>query len=210
MGGTETIREILDDLTDPRPFPGRLRQLAETFQADADAYRAGAYKEMALRSDFLNPLLEELGWDPLNKRGTTYSEREVIQEDQLTIDGKAKAPDYAVQTSGKRRFFVEAKRPLVNIATDRAPAYQVRRYCWTANLPYGLVTDFEEFAIYDCRQAPAVGDSAAVGRVAYFTLGSLEENWPLLDGMFARHNVTQGILDLLASEATAPAGTSPI
>jgi len=99
---------------------------------------------------------------------------------------------------------------LVNIATDRAPAYQVRRYCWTANLPYGLVTDFEEFAIYDCRQAPAVGDSAAVGRVAYFTLGSLEENWPLLDGMFARHNVTQGILDLLASEATAPAGTSPI
>ena len=210
MGGTATIREILDDLTDPRPFPGRLRQLAETFQADVDAYRAGAYKEMALRSDFLNPLLEELGWDPLNKRGTTYSEREVIQEDQLTIDGKAKAPDYAVQTSGKRRFFVEAKRPLVNIATGRAPAYQVRRYCWTANLPYGLVTDFEEFAIYDCRQAPAVGDSAAVGRVAYFTLGSLEENWPLLDGMFARHNVTQGILDLLASEATAPAGTSPI
>lgn len=210
MARSASISEIVAGLVDPRPYPDRLKRLVETFQADAAAYRAGSYKEMALRSDFLNPLLDELGWDPLNRRGSAYSEREVIQEDRLTVDGRAKAPDYAVQTAGRRRFFIEAKRPSVNIATGRAPAYQLRRYCWTANLPFGLVTDFEEFAIYDCRRAPALGDSAAVGRVAYFTLDELETQWPLLDGLFGRHNVVQGILDLLAAEAPAPAGTRPI
>lgn len=73
------IRELVTGLTDTLPFPERLRELIGTFRASADSYKSAQYKEMALRSDFLNPLLEELGWDPLNKRGSLYSEREVIQ-----------------------------------------------------------------------------------------------------------------------------------
>jgi hypothetical protein len=47
-------------------------------------------------------------------------------------------------------FFVEAKKPSVFIKDDITPAYQVRRYGWSAKLPISIITDFEEFAIYDC------------------------------------------------------------
>jgi hypothetical protein len=204
------IRGLVAGLTDTPPFPDRLRTLMTTFRASSDSYKSAHYKEMALRSDFLNPLLEELGWDPLNNRGSVYSEREVVQEANVTVEGKQKAPDYGFYQGGRPRYVLEAKRPSVNIETDKAPAYQLRRYCWTADLPYGIVTDFEEIAIYDCRRPPEPGDSSAVGRVAYFTIDDLEEYWPLLHGMFGRQNVLDGILELLASEAPAPAGTRTI
>jgi len=53
-----------------------------------------------------------------------------------------------------RKFFVEAKRPSVHIKEDAAPAFQLRRYAWSAKLPLSLLTDFEEFAVYDCRIKP--------------------------------------------------------
>ena len=210
---TSTLTEIYRiaiDLADTTRLPDSVRHLAKRFNADLSSYRSSSYTETELRSDFLNPLFEALGWDVYNKSGNAYSEREVIQEDSVTIDGGQKAPDYAFLTEGKRRFFMEAKRPSVNIASSRAPAYQLKRYCWTAGLPYGLVSDFEEFAIYDCRKPPSPADDPSVGRIAYFSVSELEAYWPLLDAMFGRRNVADGLLDLLASEADAPAGTKPI
>lgn len=210
---TSTLTELYQmaiELAETTSLPDDVRQLSKRFNADLKSYRSSTYTETELRSDFLNPLFEALGWDVYNKSGNAYSEREVIQEDSVTIDGSQKAPDYAFLTEGKRRFFMEAKRPSVNIASSRAPAYQLKRYCWTAGLPYGLVSDFEEFAIYDCRKPPSPDDDPTVGRIAYFSISELEEYWPLLDAMFGRRNVADGLLDLLASEAEAPAGTKPI
>ena len=50
----------------------------------------------------------------------------------------------------------------MNVKEDVGPAYQLRRYAWSAKLPLSIVTDFEEFAVYDCRVRPHQGDSAAV------------------------------------------------
>lgn len=206
----QSIKEIVESLTDRVDYPDRLRDKVKQFNEDRDYYRSTSFKEMALRSDFLNPVLEEMGWDPTNRRGSTSVEREVIQEDSLRIEGSSKAPDYALLFEGKRKFFVEAKRPSVNIGEGREAAFQIRRYCWSADLPYGLVTDFEEFAIYDCRAIPDVNDSSLVGRVAYFTCDQLEENWHLLTGLFGREAVSGGILEILASETKAPQGTRAI
>jgi hypothetical protein len=74
-------------------LPVRLRAKVEQFNRDIDQYRGAAFREMALRDEFLNPLLEELGWDVDNRAGNRYSEREVIQEDSVLIDGAQKAPD---------------------------------------------------------------------------------------------------------------------
>lgn len=207
MAKPADIAALVKDLTDPPEIPDALTELVQRYIDDP---RAREYDETTLRVQFLNLMLEQLGWDPLNRAGRAYSEREVIHEDKVSIDGQHKAPDYAFVTDGRRRFFLEAKRPSVNVKEARDPAYQLRRYCWTAGLPYGLLTDFEEFAIYDCRVPPTDGDSTFVGRVAYFRIEDLGANWPLLHGMFARANVSQGILELLASESSAPAGTRSI
>jgi hypothetical protein len=51
---------------------------------------------------------------------------------------------------GKRLFFVEAIKPSVSVKDEIQPAYQVRRYGWSAKLPISIITDFEEFSVYDC------------------------------------------------------------
>ncbi|MEA3379137.1 MAG: type IV restriction endonuclease, partial [Nanoarchaeota archaeon] len=38
---------------------------------------------------------------------------------------------------------------------ESSPAYQLRRYSWNAKLPISILTDFEEFAVYDCTQKPS-------------------------------------------------------
>lgn len=47
---------------------------------------------------------------------------------------------------GSQKFFVEAKKPSVYIKGDVQPAFQLRRYAWSAKLPLSILTDFEEFA----------------------------------------------------------------
>ncbi len=44
--------------------------------------------------------------------------KEVIHEDALKIGGATKAPDYCFRIGGTRRFFVEARKPWVDIALD--------------------------------------------------------------------------------------------
>jgi len=166
--------------------------------------------ETSLRETFLNPLLEELGWDPRNRRGLPNKDRDVILEDSLVIDGVAKAPDYAFVIEEKRRFFVEAKRPSVNINKAKSAAYQVRRYCWSGGLPFGMLTDFEEFAIYDCRAIPDPNDPTTVGRIAYFAYKDLPTRWALLAKMFGKTAVQGGSLERLAAQSKEPPNAKPI
>lgn len=186
--------------------PAEVLALVKDYREDVEHYRSKAFKEMALRSKFLNPVLEALGWDP-NNTGLAAAAWEVTQEDVIMIDGEGKAPDYSFLLDGYWQWFLEAKRPGVNIATSREPAYQIRRYSWNAGLPLGIVTDFEEWAIYDCRHEPKPTDAATVGRVHYFTFEQLDEEWDTLVDLFGRDNVLAGSLNAFAAENPAPRGT---
>ncbi|ANH39966.1 Type IIS restriction enzyme Eco57I [Nocardioides dokdonensis FR1436] len=107
-------------------------------------------------------------------------------------------------------FFLEAKRPGVNISTDRAPAYQIRRYCWNAGLPIGVLTDFEEWAIYDCRAEPSSTDSTTTARIHYFTYEELDERWDDLVALIGRVAVADGSLQKHFADRPMPRGTQTI
>jgi hypothetical protein len=47
----------------------------------------------------------------------------VIHEDAIKIGGCTKAPDYCFRIGGARQFFVEAKKPSVNVKDDVSPAF---------------------------------------------------------------------------------------
>ena len=64
-------------------------------------------------------------------------------------------------------FFVEAKKPSVRIKDDISPAYQLRRYGWNAKLPLSILSDFEEFSIYDTRIKPKRNEAASKARIFY-------------------------------------------
>ena len=83
--------------------------------------RLSSYNETEARVHFINPLFVALGWDVDNRLGRA----EVKHEDKIAIQGKAKAPDYGFYLDGRRRFFVEAKKPGVNLDKQTDPAYQL-------------------------------------------------------------------------------------
>jgi hypothetical protein len=115
--------------------PSTVRALVEKFSEHRDTYHRAGYNETLLRRDFLDPFFEALGWDMTNRQGYAEAYRDVIHEDALVVEKSARAPDYCFRIGGTRKFFVEAKKPAVDIKTDISPAFQLRRYAWTAKLP---------------------------------------------------------------------------
>lgn len=192
------------------PAPIEIRKLVERFEANLDSYRNGAYNETLLRRDFLDPLFKALGWDIDNSHGYAEAFREVVHEDAIKIGGATKAPDYSFRIGGRRIFFLEAKKPSVLIKEDIAPAYQLRRYAWSANLPLSVLSDFEEFAVYDCRIKPVLGDKAAKGRVLYFTFRDYLDRWDEIAGIFSKDAVLKGSFDRYANAAKGKRGTTGV
>jgi len=92
--------------------PAAVGELVERFDSHRAAYHSGRYNETQLRRDFLDPLVEALGWDVHNHQVYAEPYREVIHEDAIKIGGRTKAPDYCFRVGGGvRSFFVEAKKP---------------------------------------------------------------------------------------------------
>jgi hypothetical protein len=119
-------------------------------------------------------------------------------------------PDYAFTLFGQRKFFVDAKRPGINIHTDIGPAYQVRRYGWSAKVPLSIITDFEEFAIYDCTKKPKPGDKASVARIKYLTYQQYLEEFDFLWEVFAKENLPKGRFDKYVQSDTRQKGTTTV
>lgn len=140
----------------------KIEQLISKYEADKFYYHSERYNETLLRSDFLDPLFEVLGWDIKNNAGLSISEREVLLEEPLKSGAAehTKKPDYTFRLFAERKFFLEAKKPSVNILTNPSPAQQVRRYGFTAGLRISVLSNFEDLAIYDMSVAVLPDDSA--------------------------------------------------
>jgi type I restriction-modification system DNA methylase subunit len=187
--------------------PDSIRQLIEKFSEQAQQYRSADYNETQLRIDFINPMFKALGWDMDNIAGYAEPYRDVVHEDAIRIEGNTKAPDYSFRIGGVRKFFLEAKRPSVNIKDSVEAAYQLRRYAWTAKLPLSILTDFEEFAVYDTRKQPKHLDKASNARVSYFTYQQYIDRWDEIVAVFSKEAILKGAFDRYV-ESKGKGGTS--
>jgi len=190
--------------------PDSIRQLVARFEEHRDSYRAGKYNETQLRREFLDPFFETLGWDVFNKQGYAEAYKDVIHEDSLEVEGATKAPDYSFRIGGTRKFFVEAKKPAVNIEYDIYPAFQLRRYAWSATLSLSVLTDFEEFAVYESRSKPDKSDSAATGRVLLLNYKDYLTKWDEIAAIFSREAVLKGSFDQYAEGLKGKKGTKEV
>ncbi|MEW6356492.1 MAG: N-6 DNA methylase [Planctomycetota bacterium] len=190
--------------------PKQIAQLVERFDRNREAYRSGQYNEAQLRQEFINPFFIALGWDVYNTKGYAEAYKEVIHEDALSVGGKHEAPDYCFRIGGVRKFFVEAKKPSVKIKDEPAAAFQLRRYAWSAKLPLSILTDFEEFAVYDCRMKPVQTDAPAKARVQYVTYSDYPEKWGDIASVFSQEAILQGSFDKYAESTRAKKGTAEV
>ena len=181
------------------PVPKEVLKLIENFERNLDAYRSGKYNETQVRREFIDPFFKALGWDIDNTQGYAEAYKDVIHEDAIKIGNSTKAPDYSFRVGGQRKFFLEAKKPSVNVKSDIEPAFQLRRYAWSAKLPLSIVTDFEEFAIYDCRQKPVKTDKASKARLFYCKFDQYAEKWDEIASIFSKDAILKGSFDKYAS-----------
>ncbi len=191
-------------------LPKDIADLIERFDRNRESYKSGQYNEMQLRQEFLDPLFAALGWDMNNQQGYAEAYKEVIHEDSIKIGSDTKAPDYCFRIGGMRKFFLEAKKPSVYIKEDISPAFQLRRYAWSAKLPLSILSDFEEFAIYDTRIKPEKTDKASSARIHYFTYKDYEKNWDLIVSVFSRDAVLKGSFDKYAEKSRLKKGTATV
>lgn len=188
----------------------KLGKLVEGFRQNIKELKNTDYDESNVRVDFIDKFFEILGWDVRNDEGATQEFREVIREDTVEVAGKPKAPDYGFMIGGKKIFFVEAKKPSIDIKDAIEPAYQVRRYGYSAKLPISVLTDFEQLAIYDTRIKPHKNDKAGVARVFYCHFEDYEKNFETICGVLSKEAIKKGSLNKYLDEAQVKRGTSEI
>jgi hypothetical protein len=172
--------------------------LCKYFEVNRLSFLAPGVKEAHVRQSLIDPFFEALGWDVRNGAMAAPQYREVIPEDSLDVEGQQKAPDYAFRVGTHPKFFVEAKKCGVNLSADPAPAYQLRRYGWSARVPLSILTDFEELGVYDCASRPGQGDKAGHARTQYMRFVEYADRWRELWDVFSREAVWSGSFDRYA------------
>ncbi|MGA2363448.1 MAG: N-6 DNA methylase [Candidatus Aminicenantales bacterium] len=190
--------------------PKEIVRLVDKFKQHLDSYKSGQYNEAQLRIEFLDPFFKALGWDMDNTRGLAEAYKDVVHEDAIRIGGAVKAPDCCFRIGGTRKFFLEAKKPSVMISEETPAAYQLRRYAWSAKLPLSILSDFDEFAVYDCRIKPNKTDSAATARVFLCRFQDYPEKWEWISSIFSKDAVLKGSFDKYAEENKAKRGTAEV
>ena len=192
--------------------PETIQPLVDKYTFHRDAYIRGQekYNEAQLRQDFTDPFFHALGWDVNNNKGHSEAYREVMHGEPIRIRGTTYFFDYTFRIGGIRKFIVETKKPSVRIKDDADSALQLRRYAWNAKLPLSILTNFEEFAIYDCTIKPEHGDTAAKGRIEYFAYNEIPAKWEYLVSVFSQDSILKGSFDKYASSQKGRKGTATV
>ena len=174
----------------------QVRALVEAYQSHYDQYNRNMYNETEVRVDFVNPLFQALGWDVLNERGLPQHLREVKHEATVLVDEdgrkKKKRPDYSFKAGTEQCFFLETKKPAVDILTIADPAFQLRRYGWSGNLSVSILTNFTNLVIYDCSVRPLEDDPANKAVVAHFHYSEYVEKFDEIFSLISKEAVMSG------------------
>ena len=198
-------------MTNKQTAKEKIESLVIRFEEQFESYKNSDYNETLTRRDFIDPFFKALGWDIDNESGYAEAYREVIHEDKVKVSGSIKAPDYSFRlVGGKRLFFVEAKKPSISVKEDIQPAYQVRRYGWSAKLPISIITDFEEFSIYDCTKKPKPNDKPPVARIKYLSFRDYIKEFDFLWDTFSKEQVLKGSFDKFLQSDTHKKGTATV
>ena len=136
----------------------RVCELITRFERHArDNYLQPGYQEAEARKDFIDPFWKALGWDVDHEHEHNPYEQEVKVERGVNVARAQKRADYAFYLKPNFkdvRFFVEAKKPSLDLTKNTDAHFQTLRYGYSANTPLAVLTDFEQLHVLDCRLRP--------------------------------------------------------
>jgi len=192
------------------PAPQAVLDLVQRYEFNRPVYHRGQKNETELRREFLDPFFRALGWDVDNNKSWSEAYKEVAHEDPIRIRGQTKHIDYSFRVGGARKFICEAKKPAIALKEDLDAALQLRRYAWNAGLKLSILTNFEEFAVYDCNVPLRKEDTAATARIAYFPYTEYEKRWDRIAAVFSPEGIQKGSFDKYVATNGEKHGTAGV
>ena len=147
---------------------------------------------------WINELLAIFNWDVkdtsqiLQEKILSKEEKEKLKK----IDSTFTRPDYTFKMGNQKLTFLDAKAVRVNLKKDKKSAFQIKSYGWSISAPCAFITNFEEFAIYDCSYIPTIEQKADYGRV-YLQLDEYIKNFDILEKHLLHENIIKGTLNKL-------------
>jgi Eco57I restriction-modification methylase/TaqI-like C-terminal specificity domain/N-6 DNA Methylase len=188
-----------------------IARLVNQFNINRAAYLAPGFKEAQARQALIDPLFIALGWDVHLTENVAPDYQFVLVEENQHTAGHQRAPDYTFRTGRHdRKFFAEAKKPGVALKSSAESAYQLRSYGWNARLPLSILTDFDEFAVYNCRRKPLPKDKPNVARLRYYTSDEYADRWREIWDVFSLEAVRAGAFDQFARSGQSERGASTV
>lgn len=174
-----------------------IKKLVEKFQKNEAEYssKAAQYNETEVRVDFINEFFEILGWDIRNKAMLPKPMREVVAEVNIIDESSNRKPDYEFRINTERKFFVEAKKPSVDVTLENEPAYQTRRYGWSATLTVSILTNFKDLIIYDCSIVPYEGDNPRIAKARHYSYKDYVQKFDEIYSLLSKEAVAKGSLE---------------
>ena len=179
-----------------------IKTLVQGFADNIRQLKSSQYKESQVRLHYIDPLWKLLGWDVSNDKQLPPQDVEVLVEpsmDSVEEDGlRSRQPDYLFRVKGFPRFIVEAKKPSVNIETDKKAIYQAKRYAWSAAIPFAVLTNFDQFRLYDTTLKPVLNEPQR-GMALEFAINFQDypAKWDEFLAVFGRSAVADGSLEKL-------------
>jgi len=176
-----------------------LKDLVDRFRDSLSYYKDNKkhYNEHSCRIEYIDPMLKLLGWDVSNEKGLPPQYREVIAENYSSDTDR---PDYSMTLKGVTKYFVEAKKPAVDIYSASEAAFQARKYGWNANHKITVLTNFEHLIIYDTTYCPKVSDYNSVARFRIYHFSEYESKFYEIYELLSRESIYEGRFDKFCSE----------
>ncbi|MDF1496982.1 MAG: N-6 DNA methylase [Patescibacteria group bacterium] len=149
---------------------------------------------------WLNELLAIFDWDV---RDTSQILQEKVlskveKEKLKLISSQNTRPDYTFRIAKEKLTFLDAKDISVKINADAEAAFQIKSYGWSILAPCAFISNFEEFAIYDCTYTPVQGQDVTLGRL-YFGIEDYVANYDVLETHLLKENIYKGKLNEIYS-----------
>jgi type I restriction-modification system DNA methylase subunit len=187
-----------------------LINLVQRFKSDETSYtlNSSAYQETEVRVEFIDPFFNLLGWSMANTAGQPSRMRDVLREESQIVEGPAKKPDYTFRIATIKKFFVEAKRPSVDIRAHRESAFQVRSYGFSAGLSISILTNFRTLRIYNTSIEPNSTDDADVALLMSVDYEEYLSRFDEIYEILNRDNVVRGNYERIFG--VSPSGNIPV
>lgn len=177
----------------------KLTSLVEEYKKFKNQGKLDLTSEETIRT-WLNQFLEIFEWDVrdtsqvLQEKVLSKAEKEKIK----SIGSRNIRPDYTLKIAKQKLTFLDAKDITVSIKNDKSAAFQIKSYGYSIIAPCAFISNFEEFAIYDCTYIPEEKQDTTLGR-KYFTIDEYVDNFQVLEDHLLKENIYNGKLNELYS-----------